>query len=62
MNSKEETTTPKSNSTEMRSELIDLLNASTLAVSVEPSWKEPEDGFVMGTLGRHTSTLFVDNQ
>ena len=37
MNSKEETTTPKSNSTEMRSELMDLLNASMLAVLVEPS-------------------------
>ena len=62
MNTKEETTTPKSLWTEMRSDLIDVLNASMLAVLVEPTWKDPEVGLVIGTLGRHTSTLFVDNQ
>ena len=48
MNTKEETTSPKSHSTEMRAELIDLLNASMLAFGwtiLKGAWRWVHNGY-----------------
>ena len=48
MNTKEETTSPKSHSTEMRTELIDLLNASMLAFGwtiLKGAWRWVRNGY-----------------